>query len=199
MCALAALTGCFSLPAIASGTLKRHRNARGHPAQKRRVFRRRSCVGAGLVPDAANVAMVEQATLCLVNRERGAHGLPALADNRALHDAAAEHSADMVVRDYFSHRSPAGATVEARDRTRGYARAGTPVSVGENVATAGGEFATPANVVRGWMRSPGHRANVLARSFHATGVGIVLGMPLCDASGWHGPGATYTEDLGSYR
>lgn len=190
---------CLSLPAMATGTIKRHRLARGHDAQKRRVRRRITCPGAGLVPDAGNVAAAEQATLCLVNRERAAHRLPALAENGALGVVAAEHSAEMVSRDYFSHRSPSGSTAEMRIVTSGYVSPSARVAVGENVATAGGKLATPASVVRGWMLSPAHRANILTAGFRASGVGIALGMPRRDTSGWRGSGATYTEDLGSYR
>jgi uncharacterized protein YkwD len=184
---------------IASGTIKRHRHARGHLTQKRRSFRRRACAGATLVPDASNVVATEQATLCLVNRERSAHGLPVLADNRELDVVAAAHSADMVSRDYFSHRSPSGATAQTRIVTSGYAPPTVRVAVGENVATAGGALATPANVVHDWMLSPEHRANILGAGFRASGVGIVLGMPLRHTGRWQGAGATYTQDLGSYR
>jgi uncharacterized protein YkwD len=199
MCAVAALTGCVALPAMASGTVKRHRHARGHQAQKRRLLRRRPCPGANLVPSGTNVASAQRATLCLVNRERTANGLPPLADNPALDAAAAQHSAEMVTRDYLSHRSPSGTTVEARVLASGYARAGARVSVGENVATAGGSLATPENVVHDWMSSPSHRANVLGRQFRASGVGITPGMALSDTGGWAGAGATYTEDLGNRR
>jgi uncharacterized protein YkwD len=199
MCALAVVMACLSLPAMASGSLKRHRHFRGQVAQKRRVLRRWRCSGANLVPDASNVAAAEQATLCLVNRERVAHHLPALADNTSLAAAAAEHSAEMVNRDYFSHRSPSGATPEMRIHASGYVPPSSRVAVGENVATAGGNLATPAKVVSGWMSSPPHRANILDKGFRASGVGIALGMPPRDSEGWQGPGATYTQDLGSYR
>lgn len=200
VCALAAALGCLSLPGLATGTIKRHRHSRGHVAQRRRVLRRSwTCAGAELVPDAENLAAAEQATLCLVNRERSVVGEHALADNRALDAVAAVHSSEMVSRDYFSHRSPSGATAEMRIMTSGYVRPSARVATGENVATAGGQLATPANVVLAWMSSPEHRANILGRGFRASGVGIALGMPLRDTSGWRGSGATYTQDLGSYR
>jgi uncharacterized protein YkwD len=199
MCALAVVLACLSLPAMASGSLKRHRHARGHVAQKRRALRRWRCAGANLVPDAGNLAAAEQATLCLVNRERVAHHLPALADNTSLAATATAHSSEMVQRDYFSHRSPSGATPQTRILTSGYVPPSSRVAVGENVATAGGDLSTPARVVSGWMSSPPHRANILHRGFRASGVGIALGMPPRDSDGWRGPGATYTQDLGSYR
>ncbi|HTZ85922.1 MAG TPA: CAP domain-containing protein [Solirubrobacteraceae bacterium] len=199
MCMLAIALGCLVLPAIATGTIKRHRHSRGHVSQRRRSLRRWRCSGANLVPDIGDVAVAEQATLCLVNRERVAHDLPALAANGPLDAVASAHSAEMVSRDYFSHRTPSGATAEMRILTSGYVPPSSRVAIGENVATAGGELSTPANVVESWMNSPPHRANILDPSFRASGVGIALGMPLRNADGWQGPGATYTQDLGSYR
>lgn len=191
--------GCVSLPAIATGTLKRHRSARGHAAQKRRVFRQITCAGADLVPEASNVGVVEAATLCLVNDERAANGLPPLVNNRSLDVVATHHSSEMVSRDYFSHRSPSGSTPATRILTSGYVGSRGRIAVGENVATAGGGLATPSSIVRGWMASPLHRANLLRPGYRASGIGVALGMPLRVADGWAGPAATYTEDLGSYR
>jgi uncharacterized protein YkwD len=199
MCALAAFLGSISLPVIASGTIKRHRGSRATPASRRRAFRRPMCPGANLVPNASNLASVQRATLCLVNRERAASGLASLANNRALDLVAAAHSWEMVNRDYFSHRSSSGATAKTRILTSGYMRRSVHVAVGENVATAGGQLATPASVVQGWMSSAEHRSNVLGAGFRASGVGIALGMPPKAAGGWQGPGATYTQDLGSQR
>ena len=191
--------GCVSLPAMATGTIKRHRNVRGHSAEKRRVFRRRPCAGANLVPEASDLAIIEEATLCLVNDERGTYDLPALVNNRSLDVVATSHSSEMVSRDYFSHRSPSGSTPATRILTSGYAGSGGRLAVGENVATAGGGLATPASIVRGWMASPLHRANLLGSGYHASGIGVALGMPTRSAGAWEGTGATYTEDLGSYR
>jgi uncharacterized protein YkwD len=199
MCALAAMVGSVLLAAIAGGAIRRYRSPWGHLAQRRRVLRRRICAGANLVPNASNIAAAQSATLCLVNRERSAWGLAALANDRVLEVVAMAHSWEMVARNYFSHRSPSGATAQTRILASGYARFRDRVATGENVATAGGELATPASVVQEWMSSPGHRANLLSAGFRASGVGIALGMPQSSAGGWQGPGATYTEDLGSYR
>jgi uncharacterized protein YkwD len=48
-------------------------------------------------------------------------------------------------------------------------------TVGENVAHG---FQTPRSNIRGWMNSPGHRSNMLSRSFTRLGVGVAM-----DASG----------------
>ncbi|MBI3767853.1 MAG: CAP domain-containing protein [Deltaproteobacteria bacterium] len=48
-------------------------------------------------------------------------------------------------------------------------------SIGENVAY---NYPTAEAVMRGWLASPGHRANILHASFHRIGVGCIV-----DASG----------------
>ena len=45
-------------------------------------------------------------------------------------------------------------------------------------------------MVRAWMNSAGHRANILSRSFKQIGIGIANGAP----NG--GSGATYATDFG---
>ena len=46
--------------------------------------------------------------------------------------------------------------------------AGMPRSrrVGENLAWATGGFSTPREIVKDWMSSPGHRANILRKEWH---------------------------------
>ena len=44
------------------------------------------CAGADVVPAADNVAVVGQATLCLLNQQRAAHGVGPLAENAAAHE-----------------------------------------------------------------------------------------------------------------
>jgi uncharacterized protein YkwD len=47
-----------------------------------------------------------------------------------------------------------------------------------------------------WMHSPGHRANILSRTFKEIGIGIARGAP---ESGQGGDAATYTTDFGFRR
>lgn len=149
------------------------------------------CRGAGLTPTAANKAKIERATLCLLNRARAQRGLPKLRASRVLKRAARKHSANMDRRDFFSHVSPGGATVLHRVRAVGYLASASSFSVGENIAWGSGGRATPRAIHRAWMRSPGHRANILSRGFREIGVGVALGTPV---SGLRG--ATYTQNFG---
>ena len=135
-----------------------------------------------------------QATLCLINRERTQRGLSALSENTLLDQASTEHSQDMVTRDYFEHDAPDGRSVSDRLKAVGYAR-GTNHSDGENIAYGVGPKATPSAIVRAWMNSPPHRADILRPAFTEIGIGIALGAPVV-SEGKQSRAATYTTDFG---
>jgi uncharacterized protein YkwD len=145
-------------------------------------------------PQESGIGAAGQATVCLVNRERTTRGLPALRQNGLLTQASAEHSQDMVRRDYFEHTSADGRTVGDRLRAIGYSR-GFSASAGENIAYGVGDKATPAAIVAAWMRSPGHRADILRPAFTEIGIGIALGAPEV-AADRQSVSATYTTDFG---
>ncbi|WP_327312317.1 CAP domain-containing protein [Streptomyces sp. NBC_01235] len=101
----------------------------------------------------------------LTNRERARAGLRALAVDPLLTTAAQAHSADMVARAFYSHTSPEGSRPWDRAAAAGSARR----TIGENIACG---QRSPAEVVDGWMNSPGHRANILKPAFTHIGVGF---------------------------
>lgn len=154
-----------------------------------------SCPGADLRPSAQNLEEVREATLCLINRERSAHGESALSGNGHLQQAAQRHSEGMASGDYFEHSGPGGDTPLARMRAAGYI-VGTNVGfeVGENIGWGTLWLASPRSMVASWMSSPGHRANILDVHFRDTGVGVSP-HPLSSAAGGQ-PGAMYTQDFG---
>ena len=98
------------------------------------------------------------------NAERARHGLRALTVDQRLAAAAQDHSADMVRRAFFAHESPDGRQVWDRAVAAGYAYR----KVAENIAAG---QRTAEEVVRGWMESPGHRANILDGDLTQIGVG----------------------------
>ncbi|SDP21399.1 Uncharacterized conserved protein YkwD, contains CAP (CSP/antigen 5/PR1) domain [Pedococcus dokdonensis] len=106
--------------------------------------------------------------LSLVNSERARAGCRAVRANSALQTAAQRHSADMAAKDYFSHTSKDGRTFADRIRAAGY-RGST---IGENIAAG---QTTASAVMKSWMASSGHRANILNCSFTALGVGHATG------------------------
>ena len=145
-------------------------------------------------PSQAGIAAAGQATVCLLNRERTKRGLPPLRENGLLTAASLEHSEDMVHRDYFEHTAPDGRDVQTRLRAIGYSR-GVSASTGENIAYGYGAKSTPAAIVRIWMNSPPHRADILRPAFREIGIGIATGAPeLPEAK--QADSATYTTDFG---
>lgn len=151
------------------------------------------CRETGLVPSVGNIGRVEHAALCLVNRERRSHGERALLVDARLTRAARGHSHDMAVRHYFEHVSPDGQTPLDRIRASGFIPAGHGYTIGENIAWGSGTLSTPAQIVRAWMHSPGHRANILNRRFRYTGMGVVAGVPVETLR--FQPGGIYTQDF----
>jgi uncharacterized protein YkwD len=138
------------------------------------------------------VRRARDATLCLLNRIRARHGLPAFRLNAKLSRAARRHSRDMVHHRYFAHDSRNGRSPFARMRATHYVPRNASWWLGENIGWGSGPLSEPAALVRAWMHSPPHRANILSRHFRDIGIGIVRGAPV------GGGGATYTTDFGRH-
>lgn len=135
------------------------------------------CTHKDAYPGDLSQKTVKRTTLCLLNHQRKLHGRRALEGNRKLARAAHKHARDMVERDYFSHTSLGGATFVDRIMRQDYVNPGEGWTLGENLAWGSYELATPKSIVRSWMHSPGHRANILNGDFHEIGIGVVEGAP----------------------
>jgi uncharacterized protein YkwD len=110
---------------------------------------------------------VEGAVVSLVNREREHAGCrqKLRADGR-LRTAARAHSADMAVRDFFSHTGSDGSSPNDRMRQAGYDR-----PLAENIARG---QRSAQEVVGAWMASPEHRRNILDCDARGIGVGVAV-------------------------
>lgn len=150
------------------------------------------CAQAASVADDSTVLQAMDAVLCLVNNERTQRGLTAVRQSRELTRSARAHSSDMVQRQYFSHVTPGGWNVRDRVQRAGYVRKRQVSKVGETIAWGSEQFATPAELVRTFMDSPGHRQVLLDRGYRDVGIGLVLGAP-ADVPGAR---ATLTLDFG---
>jgi uncharacterized protein YkwD len=149
------------------------------------------CPGADRAPSAQGAGQARAATLCLVNAERRRHGLRRLRLHGELQRASQRYARDMVARRFFSHVSPGGARLTARIRAAGaYLDRARGFRVGENLAWGPSGAATPREIVRSWLGSPGHRRNMLDRRFREVGLGIALGTPTGRG------GATYANQFG---
>ena len=151
------------------------------------------CTDTQLTPSAANVEQVRAAVLCLVNRERAAHGESALAPNGALERAAQSHTESMAFGNYFEHVGPGGDTPVSRLRAAGYLTGSGGFEVGENIAWGTLWLGTPRAIVAAWMASPGHRANILDARFRDTAIGVSPHPPASLARGQ--AGGLYTQDF----
>ena len=149
------------------------------------------CAGSWLRPVASNEAQVRAATLCLLNAERARHAVPPLTENVLLQRAAALHSLDMAKRKYFEHASPDGEQPDARIVHQGY----PPILVGENLAWGETDMSAPAEIVSLWMKSPGHRANILQAGYREIGIGMAYEAP--EAQPVPKQAAIYTTTFGA--
>jgi uncharacterized protein YkwD len=180
---------------------KRRASCRTHRKRAKRHSVKRhvssgACSNVQLRPSANNIALVDAATLCLVNRERTSRGERALRADVDLQHAAQTHSAEMAAGDYFDHIGPSGSTPLTRMRAAGYIFSShIGYAIGENIAWGTLWLASPKAIVAGWMASPGHRANILDRAFTETGVGVSPHPISSLARGESG--AIYTQDFGT--
>ncbi len=99
------------------------------------------------------------------NRERLAHGLPALRWNDALAVAARKHASEMAHKEELSHQFPGEPNLPSRVKKAG----AHFVWLSENVALG----SNPSVIHAAFVKSPSHRANILDTDMNVMGVGIV--------------------------
>ena len=114
----------------------------------------------------SKVLDLESQVVSLVNAERAKYGLPALKMDWELSRVARYKSQDMRDLGYFSHTSPTYGSPFDMMKKFGLSYR----YAGENIAKG---YSTPSAVVKGWMNSEGHRANILNKNFTKIGVGYV--------------------------
>jgi uncharacterized protein YkwD len=121
------------------------------------------------LPDFRRDLLQQINTARAVARSCGATVMPAappLAWNDRLFSAAARHSEDMAVNDYFSHTGLDGRSSAQRVAAEGYAWSW----VGENIAAGPPSV---SQVMKGWLASPGHCANIMRAEYSEVGVSCV--------------------------
>jgi uncharacterized protein YkwD len=140
---------------------------------------------------------LEQRVLELINAERAKQNLRPLELDLKLAEIARAHSRDMVKQGYFNHITPEGRGPAERSRAAGYEcrkRSGdfTGQQLAENlfqnnlydrvVYQNGARFyewksaeEIAKSSVKGWMKSPGHRGNILNPGYDKTGIGVAIG------------------------
>lgn len=102
--------------------------------------------------------------IALTNQFRQQNGLPPVSFNSRLTSAAQTHTQNMALQDFVSHTGADGSSSGQRVSATGYSWS----VVAENIAAG---YLTAADVVKGWIDSPGHRENLLNRDVTEIGVG----------------------------
>lgn len=137
----------------------------------------------------------EKRSFALHNKIRHNHNLKPFCVHPKLQRAARAHSKDMIRRDYFSHDTKGKYTFDRRLKSFGYtARGFRYYTIGENIAYGSGSRGAPRNIMRAWMKSPGHRRNILNGRFREIGIGTYTGK----YKTYNGT-TMYTADFGTRR
>jgi uncharacterized protein YkwD len=166
LAALLVAGGMVGSPAGAASSRSHHR-------------RPHSCANANAPVGATSRQATKDAVVCLINKQRAAHHLPALRESSLLDRSAQGWTNTMVATGVFTHGADFGARISAV----GFAWR----AAGENIATG---FLTPRAVVSAWMGSIGHCQNILDPAYTNVGTGVVH-----RGVGVGGRGATWTQDF----
>lgn len=142
-----------------------------------------------------NIEQLEKQIHELINKERQKNGLSSLEWNKQLQMIARKHSQDMAVRKYFSHESPEEQNFFSRYSKNGFSckiRIGDIIHTGaENISQDNlyiavvyknkvpfykwnSQSAIAKSVVQRWMKSRGHRENILKPYWKTQGIGVAI-------------------------
>jgi uncharacterized protein YkwD len=143
-----------------------------------------------------NIPSLEKEVHDLINSERQNNGLSTLSLDSKLSDIARAHSMDMAQNNFFSHENLRSQDPTARATASGYKcykNYGDYYTVGiaENIFqnnlydsityidlvpihnwNTASEIAQ--STVQGWMNSPGHRQNILTKTYDREGIGVAI-------------------------
>lgn len=115
----------------------------------------------------SEAAGLEAGVVDATNAVRADAGCGPLHVDDRLTAAARAHSHDMRLRDFFSHENPDGESPWDRAGAVGYeSLAAENIAMGQQDVDA---------VMDAWMKSPGHRKNILNCDYKAIGVGVEQG------------------------
>jgi Cysteine-rich secretory protein family len=121
----------------------------------------------------APIAVQRRAVECLINWARNRSRRAALSRSQSLELAAELKGKKVVSCKQLSH-TPCGSDATAPIQASGYPYA----HFGENILVGVRGLVSPRDIVRAWLESPGHRANLLHRSFREVGAASVSGSGL---------------------
>jgi uncharacterized protein YkwD len=123
-------------------------------------------------PPLQKATPIERRAFELINKARQEKGLSPLGWDSGLCRMARSHSEDMAQRRFFSHETPDG--LRMNDRARSFGIEDFKL-LAENIAANQGFDDPGAFAVEQWLRSPGHRANILNPRFEQSAIGVSVG------------------------
>jgi len=143
-----------------------------------------------------NIISLEQQVHILINNQRIAYGLHFLKFDPTLTIIARKHSMDMSQNNYFSHTNLAGDSPTERGKIAGFScgkNFGNYLTDGiaENISQSflynavtylnhnphyhwNTVDSIAKSTVKGWMKSPGHRKNILKQTYESEGIGAAI-------------------------
>ena len=111
------------------------------------------------------IAKIEHLMFYEINKIRKENNLPLVKLNNELAKAAHEHAVNMCLRNFFSHVDPKLGDDIKRAKKAGF----TGKEVSENIAS--GAYSVEDIFNDGWMKSSGHRENILNPNWNVVGMG----------------------------
>ncbi len=119
----------------------------------------------------AGTVFTAQGVVQRTNLQRQQNGdLPALKESAVLNRVALRKVTDMFQQHYFSHYNPQNIGPGKLATTSGYEF----IYIGENLALLYGQQGYP-DLFAAWMKSPGHRANILNPNYKEMGAAAMQG------------------------
>lgn len=117
----------------------------------------------------AAVRALEQDAFQMINAQRSDAGMAALEWNEKVAQVARVHSNNMAQYNFFSHQGLDGNLVDGRAGKLGL---NNWAAIGENIAFMKGYDDPVEAAITNWLRSPGHKKNLLNPDWTETGVGL---------------------------
>lgn len=119
-------------------------------------------------PSAASTSTFALDVFKIVNQQRKKAGLKPILFNKKLSSIAMIKAKDLKVNKYFSHTSPKLGTPFQLLKSKGvkYRYAGENIAMGQR---------TPSQVMKDWMNSKGHKANILNKNYKYIGIAYYQG------------------------
>lgn len=136
------------------------------PSTRRPSWARALLLSLVLAASPVVAASPAETVLAAVNAARAEAGCKPLRMNARLTAAAKGHAAAMARENFFGHAGKDGSRFSSRIRRQGYSFTAAAENIAAGQKTAG-------QVVASWMRSSGHRRNILDCRMRDTGIAMV--------------------------